>query len=218
MAISPNLSPWLIGAVLNSMEEMVRYFGVISTDQMEKLCHYHLLISEWNTKINLVSRGDMENFWTKHIVPSLCINKVVQFAPGSSVIDVGTGGGLPGIPLAITNGAVKFTLVDSIGKKTSAVGDMVKKLALNNVTVKNFRVENLGEKFDYVVARAVSNLPTFLENIGGVCKKETRIFYIRGNDFSDEMEKFGNIRVHNMEKLLGDTSFATKVIVEIYNG
>ncbi|MDR0680167.1 MAG: 16S rRNA (guanine(527)-N(7))-methyltransferase RsmG [Puniceicoccales bacterium] len=199
------------------MDAVARCLDIIAADQMEKLCHYHLLISEWNTKINLISRGDMDNFWTKHIVPSLCINKVVQFVPGSSVIDVGTGGGLPGIPLAITNGAVKFTLVDSIGKKTFAVDDMVKKLALKNVTVKNLRVEGLGEKFDYVIARAVSNLSTFLKNIGSVCKKETRIFYIRGNDFGDEMKKLGNIRIHNMEKLLNDANFTPKVIIEIYN-
>ncbi|MDR3274246.1 MAG: 16S rRNA (guanine(527)-N(7))-methyltransferase RsmG [Puniceicoccales bacterium] len=199
------------------MDAMARYYGEIPTDQVEKLCRYHLLISEWNTKVNLISRKDIENFWSKHIIPCLSINKVVRFKPEASVVDVGTGGGLPGIPLAIANGGTNFTLVDSIGKKALAVDDMAKKLALKRVKVRNSRVEEVAEKFDYIVARAVANLTDFLKNVSGLCKKDTQIFYIRGSDFGGELQGISNFYVHNIGKLLDDDDFADKVIVEIRN-
>jgi 16S rRNA (guanine527-N7)-methyltransferase len=200
------------------MDAVIRYFGALSADQIEKIRLYGTLIADWNTRVNLVSRKDIENFLPKHIVQCLCISKIVRFTPGTSVIDVGTGGGLPGIPLAIVNDGVNFTLIDSIGKKVLAVGDMVKKLALKHVRVRNARVEDVDEQFDYVVARAVTNLSNFLKNIAGICGKGTRIFYIGGGDFGGELQKIGNCTVHNMGALLGDGKFADKAIVEVCNG
>ncbi|MDR1255742.1 MAG: 16S rRNA (guanine(527)-N(7))-methyltransferase RsmG [Puniceicoccales bacterium] len=199
------------------MDTLARYFGTIPADQAEMLRRYHALIVQWNSKINLISRKDIGNFWRKHILPCLCISKVLRFVPGSSAVDVGTGGGLPGIPLAITNGDVNFTLVDSVGKKILAVENMVKKLALKHVRVINARIENMEEKFDYVVARAVTDLPNFLKNIGNICRNGTRIFYIKGADFTDETCGLSHVRIHNMGELLGDDDFADKVIIEIRN-
>lgn len=196
----------------------MRYFDALSADQIEKIRLYGTLIADWNTRVNLVSRKDIENFFSKHVVQCLCISKIVRFTPGTSVIDVGTGGGLPGIPLAIVNDGANFTLIDSIGKKVFAVGDMVKKLALKRVRAINGRVENLGEQFDYVVARAVTNLSDFLKNIAGICRKDTRVFYIGGGDFGGELRKIGNCTVHSMGMLLGDGKFADKAIVEVCNG
>jgi 16S rRNA (guanine527-N7)-methyltransferase len=198
------------------MDTISRYLSTIPPSKIEKLRLYHSLISEWNVKINLISRKDMGNFFHRHIVPCLCINKIVKFAPGSSVIDVGTGGGLPGIPLAIVNGDTNFTLVDSIGKKIIAVDDMVKKLALDNVKTKNIRVEMLSDKFDCVVARAVSNLPKFLKDVRNICKKDTRIFYIKGGDFTGELQNVARYRVHAIGTLLGDGTFGDKSIIEIF--
>lgn len=196
----------------------MRYFDTLSVDQTEKIRLYGALIADWNTRINLVSRKDVGNFLPKHVVQCLCISKIVQFAPGTSVIDVGTGGGLPGIPLAIVNGGANFTLVDSIGKKVSAVDDMIKRLTLKHVRVKNARVESVREQFDYVVARAVTNLSNFLKAVSGICRRGTRIFYIRGNDFGNELRKMDNCNVYNMGALLDDDKFADKVIIEICNG
>jgi 16S rRNA (guanine527-N7)-methyltransferase len=198
------------------MDVVTNYFGELSPVQLGKLQLYYSLIAEWNAKINLISRRDIGNFYCKHIIPCLSIGKVVNFARGTSVIDVGTGGGLPGIPLAIANGEACFTLVDSIGKKTVALNDMVKKLALPNVRVRNTRVENMGGKFDYIIARAVGCLADFLKNVGALRKESTRIFYIKGGDFADELVGVEH-RIHNIGALLGDEKFGDKVILEIFN-
>jgi 16S rRNA G527 N7-methylase RsmG len=118
----------------------------------------------------------------------------------------------------MTNGETNFTLVDSIGKKAFAVDDMAKKLTLKRVRVRNFRIENLGEKCDSIVARAVANLTDFLKNVDGLCKKGTRILYIKGNDFGGELQGISNICVHNIGKLLDNAGFSEKAVIEICHG
>ena len=183
---------------------------------LSQIFSYEKLLLEWNEKINLISRKDTENFIYRHVLPCLCINRVCGFKKNSSIADVGTGGGLPGIPLAITNPTIKFTLIDSIGKKIAAVSDIISALNLANVVTKNARAEDVGEKFDYIVARAVANFPTFLKNIETMRNKETKIFYIKGIDCEEELHCVGSYNIHNVGTLLDDVNFKDKVIVEIF--
>ncbi|MDE6432324.1 MAG: 16S rRNA (guanine(527)-N(7))-methyltransferase RsmG [Opitutales bacterium] len=193
------------------------HFPELLSDQVEKLLKYQKLICEWNDKINLVSRQDIGNFLKRHVAPCLCINRVLSFPVGAQVIDVGTGGGLPGLPLAITNPSAKFYLIDSIGKKIVAVKDMVEKLGLLNVNVEHVRAEQISKKFDYIIARAVTNLPNFLHHIRHLKKDNTRVFYLKGGDFSKELKNISKYRLYNVGEILDDESFSDKVVLEIFN-
>ncbi len=158
------------------MDYIIDRFPEISFNQIKCLAEYRRLITDWNQKINLISRKDIENFVHRHIVPCLCINRVVKFCNSDSIIDVGTGGGLPGIPLAITNTSANFCLVDSVKKKICAVQDMVASLGLKNVDVKGVRVEEIKQKYKYIVARAVTNFPNFLTYIKNIKKRLQKFF------------------------------------------
>lgn len=198
------------------MDIIERYFPNLPAEQISKLLLYFQLITEWNTKINLISRKDIGNFIYRHIIPCLCINRIITFEKGNFVIDVGTGGGLPGIPLAITNPDVRFQLVDSVGKKIFAVNDMLFQLELNNVSTQNVRVEQINEKFDYIVARAVTDLPDFLKNVKHLRKKTTHILYLKGGDFLNELKNISRYYIHNIREMLDDATLGDKVILEIF--
>jgi 16S rRNA (guanine527-N7)-methyltransferase len=190
-------------------------FDELSDEEVTKLARYVSLLLEWNVKINLISRKDVSNVIVKHIIPCLSIIRVTIFREYEHVLDIGTGGGLPGISLAIVNPHCNFVLLDSIKKKTVAVGDMVEKLCLKNVEVVNDRAENIHKKFDKIVARAVTNLGDFLLCASKLVKTPGRIFYLKGGDFADDLKNIKNYKLHNIASLTGLRDLDDKVVLEI---
>ena len=190
-------------------------FDELSDEEVTKLARYVSLLLEWNAKINLISRKDTGNVIVKHIIPCLSIIRVTTFKRYDRVLDIGTGGGLPGIPLAIVNPHCNFVLLDSIKKKTVAVEDMVEKLCLKNVEVVNDRAENIHKKFDKIVARAVTNLGDFLLYASKLVKTPGRIFYLKGGDFAGDLKNIKNYKLHNIASLTGLRDLDDKVVLEI---
>ncbi len=201
---------------------LLNYFPEITTDQQDKFLALPALYAEWNAKINVISRKDMEQFHIHHLLHSLGIAKVMQFKAGSKVLDIGTGGGFPGIPLAILFPDVHFTLVDSIGKKITVVNGVKEALGLTNVTTINGRAEQVTEKFDFIVSRAVAALKDFLPWTRNKFKKEqinpfpNGILYLKGGDLELEIKEAG---AHAAEYKLSDyfeeEFFETKKVLYI---
>jgi 16S rRNA (guanine(527)-N(7))-methyltransferase GidB len=169
------------------MEELNRYFPDLTPLQKERFALLDGLYREWNEKINVISRKDIDNLYEHHVLHSLAIAKAVQFPAGAEVLDVGTGGGFPGIPLAIMFPDVHFTLCDSIGKKIKVAQAVAECLGLENVTFLNCRAESIGGSFDYVVSRAVADLSDFygwVKNLLG-----GPLYYLKGGDVEDEISR-----------------------------
>ncbi len=169
-----------------------KYFSDLNETQLSQYKQLAPLYEDWNSKINLISRKDMENFYEHHVLHSLAIAKYFDFLPGMKVMDIGTGGGFPGIPLAIMYPQTKFLLVDSIGKKIKVVQDVKEKLGLENVTAINDRAENIKEKFDVIVSRAVTQLPDFVKWCNGKLRitndiEAGGILYLKGGDIEEEL-------------------------------
>lgn len=165
------------------MEELIyKYFPNLTQRQKERIAQLYPLYSEWNEKINVISRKDIDKLYLHHVLHSLAIAKYIDFIPGTSIIDVGTGGGFPGIPLAILFEECRFTLIDSIGKKTKVAKAVADALNLNNVTVINGRAEAVNEKADFIVSRAVTELKNFLPWVKG--KYTQGILYLKGGDIT----------------------------------
>ncbi len=156
------------------MKIINKYFPDLSEKQTQKFFLLKKLYTDWNQKINLISRKDIEHLYLKHVLHSLSIAKIIEFNNGSSVLDVGTGGGFPGIPLAIYFENVNFFLIDSIGKKIKVVNDVIQKLNLNNVKAQQIRSEQLKQRFDFVVSRAVTNIPKFISIVQHTIKKKDK--------------------------------------------
>lgn len=175
------------------MDIIKKYFAEIPARQLEQLEAMLPFYLEWNSKINLVSRKDMEHFFEHHVLHSLAIAKYVRFVPQTKIMDVGTGGGFPGIPLAILFPDSQFLLVDSIGKKIMVVNTAIEHLGLQNVTAIQQRAEEVKEKFDFIVSRAVTNLPEFVGWVGKSFHGRSRnikpngIIYLKGGDLSSEL-------------------------------
>lgn len=198
------------------------HFPSISDHQLALMEQYTDLLLETNQTINLISRKDTDQVYTRHILHSLSIAKVNDFAPEQRVLDVGTGGGLPGIPLAILNPETEFYLVDSIGKKVKAVDLMVEELGLSNVYVANERVENLKMKFDFAVSRAVTALPRINSWLKDKIQKgheatlPNGLIYIKGGDFQDELNEIGKTyKTWDIQPWFKDEFFETKKVVWI---
>ncbi|RYU76772.1 16S rRNA (guanine(527)-N(7))-methyltransferase RsmG [Hymenobacter persicinus] len=200
------------------MDILNRYFPDL-TDQQQR--HFAQLDTEfrgWNERLNLVARTDVDNLAERHFLHSLGIAKVVQFPAGSSVLDVGTGGGLPGLPLAILFPETKFHLVDSIGKKIHAVQEMAAALGLHNVTAEQIRAEQLRTKYDYVVSRAVARLATFHTWIAHRYKPQgdatSGLYYLKGGDLTEEIEESGlKARLFDLSDFYAEEFFETKKVV-----
>lgn len=177
------------------------------------------LYQDWNLKINVVSRKDIEELYLRHVLHSLAIAKFIQFKPGSEVLDVGTGGGFPGIPLAILFPETKFTLVDAIGKKIKVVQEVVAGLELQNVTAKHQRVEEEKNQFDFIVSRAVAAMPTFMRWVKGRIKKlseheiKNGILYLKGGDLSEELQDYKTVQIYPLTDYYQDPFFETKKLV-----
>ncbi len=176
------------------MEELIyKYFPNLSQRQKSRFAQLYPLYKEWNDKINVISRKDIDKLYLHHVLHSLAIAKYLSFMPGTKIIDVGTGGGFPGIPLAIMFEDCKFTLVDSIGKKTKVAQAVAEALQLENVTVVNTRMEAVKEQADYIVSRAVTELKNFLPWVKG--KYSQGILYLKGGDVTPHkvFEKKGSL-------------------------
>ena len=197
----------------------MKYFPNISERQKQQFAALLPLYEEWNGKINLISRKDMGNFYERHVLHSLSIAKIVEFKPMSEVLDVGTGGGFPGIPLAILFPQCRFHLVDSIGKKIGVVNDVVSRLGLDNVRAEQVRAEQVDGEYDFVVSRAVTRMS---ELVPWVKKKISRSHYnslpngilcLKGGDLLDELAPFKKARVYEIGDFFDEEFFATKKVV-----
>ena len=200
-------------------EIVFKYFPNLSEIQKFQFIQLEKLYKDWNLKINVVSRKDIDELYLRHVLHSLGIAKVQAFKPNSSILDVGTGGGFPGIPLAILFPESQFTLVDSIGKKIKVVQEVVDGLQLKNVIALNIRVEDLNSQFDFIVSRAVAAMPTFVHWVKGKIKKESvherknGILYLKGGDLSGELENYKTAQTFDLTDYFTEDFFETKKVV-----
>ncbi|WP_047247664.1 16S rRNA (guanine(527)-N(7))-methyltransferase RsmG [Maribacter thermophilus] len=200
-------------------ETIFQYFPNLLDEQQKQIAQLEELYKDWNQKINVVSRKDIDELYLRHVLHSLGIAKVQEFKDGCEVMDVGTGGGFPGIPLAILFPNVQFTLVDSIGKKIKVVDEVVEGLGLKNVKTINARVEEVPGQFDFIVSRAVAVMPTFVHWVKGKIKKESAhqrrngILYLKGGDLEDELKDYKTVEVYNLIDYFNDDFFETKKVV-----
>ncbi len=199
------------------------WFPDITETQWEKLKEYTALLREWNAKINLVSRKDMDRLETKHLAHCLTITKFLRLMPKARILDVGTGGGLPGIPMAICYPQAKFTLIDSIAKKTMVVEDIAQRLNLLNVDVRRGRVEELPKKktYDFILGRAVTSLPVFFGWVRDKVAKGSKnspangILYLKGGDYTEELDHSGltPAKIWNLDELLPEAELGEKYLI-----
>ena len=196
-----------------------KYFPDLSREQRDQFELLGSLYQDWNQKINVVSRKDIDELYLRHVLHSLGIARVIQFNSGSAVLDVGTGGGFPGVPLAIYFPEVHFTLVDSIAKKIRVVNNVVEGLGLRNVKVMNTRVEELQDQFDFVVSRAVAAMPTFVrwvnDKVHNKCSHTLKngILYLKGGDLSEELAEFPRAKIYDLSEYFEEEFFETKKVV-----
>ncbi len=199
-----------------------KYFKNLSKNQEAKFIAFSKLFEEWNEKVNLVSRKDMDFLFERHILHSLAIAKVISFSEGTKILDIGTGGGFPGIPLAILFPKVEFTLVDSIGKKIKVVNDIAEQLQLNNVKGFHERAENIPGNFDFIISRAVSRLVNFLPWTKGKISKVQKnklkngILYLKGGDLKEELSEIKlKAKIFDIKEVFDEEFFETKKVVYI---
>lgn len=204
-----------------SVQLILKYFPALTDDQIEKFGRLEALYQDWNLKINVVSRKDIDELYIRHVLHSLGIAKVLRFKPGAEVLDVGTGGGFPGIPLAILFPESNFTLVDSIGKKIKVVQEVVDGLGLTNVRAKHSRVEDIDNTFDFIVSRAVAAMPTFVRwTKDKIAKKQQHelkngILYLKGGDLTEELTDFPKAVVYNLSDYFVEDFYKTKKVVHL---
>lgn len=198
------------------MELIERYFPDLTPLQRERFAALEGLYGEWNARINVISRKDMEHFKERHVLHSLSIARLREFGAGTRVMDVGTGGGFPGVPLAILFPEVRFTLVDSIGKKIAVVRGVAEALGLENVVAVNGRAEAVGGSFDYVVSRAVAPMSTLLSWVWPKLVKGSEVLVLKGGDLGEELTAAGrDYKLYNIGDLFAGEFFETKRVVSI---
>lgn len=202
------------------MDLINKYFPTLTARQKEQFAQMEALYEEWNAQINVISRKDTEHFYERHVLHSLAIAKVCEFYPGAQVLDIGTGGGFPGIPLAILFPQTDFTLVDSIGKKIKVVNEVVAALGLQNVRAEHKRAEQLKVSFDFIVSRAVTQMPRFMTWTRGKTRKGVSagskangILYLKGGDLKEELANFQRAKVYDLSRFFQEDFFETKKVV-----
>ena len=203
------------------MEIIQKYFPLLTKNQLQQFGLLKELYQTWNEQINVISRKDIDELYERHVLHSLGIAKIQPFLPGSKVLDVGTGGGFPGIPLAILFPETQFYLVDSIGKKIKVVNEVVSALELINVKAAQKRAEDVKGEFDFIVSRAVTSMDEFLKWIKNkIAKKQLHelrngILYLKGGDLSEELKNFPNSTIYNLDKYFDEPFFESKKVVHI---
>ena len=206
-----------------SSEIILKYFPNLTDQQKSQFQQLETLYKDWNEKINVISRKDIDEFYERHVLHSLGIAKIMEFADGTKVLDIGTGGGFPGIPLAILFPHVEFTLVDSIGKKITVVNAVAESLGLKNVKAYHERAEKIKDKFHFVVSRAVTQMPVFLRWLKGKFEKEqfnpkhNGVLYLKGGDLGEELAGI-KCEIYNLKDQFGEEFFDTKKVVYLSKG
>jgi 16S rRNA (guanine527-N7)-methyltransferase len=203
------------------MKEILEYFPDLTAVQKGQFEKLEALYQDWNAKINVISRKDIDELYTKHVLHSLAIAKIQKFEPGTYVLDVGTGGGFPGIPLAILFPETRFYLIDVILKKIKVVQAVAEALELKNVKAEQLRAENVKGDFDFIVSRAVTNMPDFVSWIKDKIKKTNKhelkngILYLKGGDLTEELKDFPKAKEYNISEFFDNEFFETKKVVHL---
>lgn len=203
------------------MEIISKYFPNLTDIQIQQFSNLRKLYSEWNSQINVISRKDIDELYLRHVLHSLGIAKIQPFQPNATILDIGTGGGFPGIPLAILFPESKFFLVDSIGKKIKVVQEIAKSLELKNVTATHIRAEKVKGNFDFIISRAVTKMDDFTKwTKGKIAKKNNHtlkngILYLKGGDLTIELANFPNATIYNLTNFFEEDFFETKKVVHI---
>lgn len=201
------------------MELILKYFPDLTDKQIQQFEALEALYKDWNAKINVVSRKDIDELYLRHVLHSLGIAKVISFADGSSILDVGTGGGFPGVPLAILFPQCKFHLVDSINKKLKVINSVIETLDINNVKTTHSRVEAITDTYDFIVSRAVTAMPEFTKWVKGKIKKDQKnnlkngILYLKGGDLTEELKPYKTVKTFPLSDYFEESFFETKKVV-----
>ena len=201
------------------MNLLSKYFPELSDVQFNQFKQLQGLYKDWNSKINVISRKDIESLYLRHVLHSLSIAKLIKFNPASNILDIGTGGGFPGIPLAILFPDVNFHLVDSINKKLKVVNGVVDSLGLVNVKTTHSRAELIKGDYDFIISRAVTTLPDFVSWTKNKIAKKSKnsfkngIFYLKGGDLTEELKSYKTVKVYSLSSYFEEDFFKTKKIV-----
>ena len=201
------------------MEKILKYFPDLTPEQIRQFQALEALYVDWNSKINVISRKDIDELYTRHVLHSLGIAKIMEFKPGAKVMDVGTGGGFPGIPLAILFPEVDFYLIDVIAKKIKVVQGVADALGLKNVKAEQMRANKVKEQFDFIVSRAVTNMPDFVKWVRKRIKKDNvhdlrnGILYLKGGDLTEELAIFQAVQQFDLNAIFEESFFDTKKVV-----
>jgi len=201
------------------MTDIIQKYFDLTPKQIKQFEQLFPLYKDWNDKINIISRKDIDSLYTNHVLHSLGIAKVIDFLPGADILDVGTGGGFPGIPLAILFPETNFHLVDSIGKKLKVVNAVAEALDLKNVKTTHDRVENIDNQYDFIVSRAVTKMPEFVKWVKGKIKKTSKhklkngILYLKGGDLTEELSRYQTAEIYDLKNYFDEDFFETKKVV-----
>ena len=203
------------------MQEILKQFPNLTDNQRQQFEMLQNLYEDWNSKINVISRKDIDELYTRHILHSLGIAKIQPFEKGTYILDVGTGGGFPGIPLAILFPETRFYLIDVIAKKIKVVNEVATTLGLQNIKAEQMRAENVKGDFDFIVSRAVTNMPDFVSWVKDKIKKQNKhelkngILYLKGGDLTEELKDFPKATEYNLSDYFLEEFFETKKVVHL---
>ncbi len=202
------------------METIIQYFPELTASQIQAFKNMQEVYAYWNARINVISRKDFDSFYTRHVLHSLAISKYIDFPKGAKIIDIGSGGGFPGVPLAVMFPQSEFFLMDSIRKKTKVIQEVASALNLKNIQVINDRSEQHKESYHYMTARAVTALPDFVKMTKHLLKKHhdfkrQGLYYLKGGDIAHEVQPFDKVEVYHLSEYFDEDFFETKKMVYV---